>query len=403
MVRKLGGHSRPVGIMHEELSANTPAQKLMPETWLGVDLPVCPPPPHHPPTRATDRWAPWVGPSRANVHRTAVGSTGRRACGSGQGASRRGAPAPLTHPLLPPPPCNQTSACTASAPTPAAPCWGAREGMEDAAAGAASPAGEDRPAGGGGATAVDPPADGDRDFVLEDGEDMDEGEDVDAAGHEEGVRDGAPVLAPPPGADGEGEGSYGSGGFSPGSPSTADSDLDAEVEMEDDEEDADDDMDDGSGEGEEDPSAGRHGATAAKVPAASRPAAAAGGEPTGGDYPLSDGGDDDGEAVEVRKPRRQRAPIVIPPDLLRRSTRARAEVQRYTITPPTSAEPSSADASDDEFQAAENGKWTRPVSVCWASGSVGVGGCPLYRARTSHDLGSPRCCGRAFDVSSGLW
>lgn len=40
MVRKLGGHSRPVGIMHEELSANTPAQKLMPETWLGVDLPV---------------------------------------------------------------------------------------------------------------------------------------------------------------------------------------------------------------------------------------------------------------------------------------------------------------------------------------------------------------------------
>lgn len=276
--------------------------------------------------------------------------------------------------------------------------------MEDAAAGAASPVGEDRPAGGRVATAAEPPADGDRDFVLEDGEGMDEGEDGEAAAHEEDARDGAPALAPPHAADGEGECSYGSGGSSPGSPSTADSDLDAEVEMEDDEDDDDDEADDGSGEGEEDPPAGRRGSTAAKVPAASRPAAAAGEGPPGGDYPPSDGGDDDEEAVEVRKPRRQRAPIVIPPDLLRRSTRARAEVHRYTITPQTSAEPSSADASDDdEFQAAENGKPTRPVSVRWASGWVGAGGGPIYPTCILHGSGSPRCCGLALGVSSGLW
>lgn len=253
--------------------------------------------------------------------------------------------------------------------------------MEDAAAGAASPAGGDRPAGGRVATAADAPADGDRDFVLEDGEDMDEGEDGEAAVQEEDeARDGPPAHTPPPAADGDGEGSYESGGSSPGSPSMADSDLDAEVEMEDDEEEDDDDVDDGSGQGEEeDAPAGRHGATAAKVPAASRPAAAAGGEPPGGDYPLSDGADDEGDAVEVRKPRRQRAPIVIPPDLLRRSTRARAEVRRYTITPPTSAEPSSADASDDDdFQAGENGKPTGSICPLGGRGGEGGGGPPLY-------------------------
>lgn len=268
--------------------------------------------------------------------------------------------------------------------------------MDDGAAGAASPAGEDRPAGIRDSSATDPPADGDRDFVLEDGEDMDEGEDGEAAAQEEESQDAAPSHAAPPAADGEGEGSYGSGASSPGSPSTADSDLDAEVEMEDDDEDDDDDADDGSGVGEEeDPPPGRHGATAAKVPAASRPEAAAGGEPTGGEYPLSDGADDDGEAVEVRKPRRQRAPIVIPPDLLRRSTRARAEVRRYTVTPPTSAEPSSADPSDDDdFQAAENGKPTEPVSArLTGEREVGVGSFPSIQHAFSTVLALPVAAG----------
>lgn len=279
--------------------------------------------------------------------------------------------------------------------------------MEDAAAGAASPAGGDRPAGGRVATAADAPADGDRDFVLEDGEDMDEGEDGEAAVQEEDeARDGPPAHTPPPAADGDGQGSYESGGSSPGSPSMADSDLDAEVEMEDDEEEDDDDVDDGSGQGEEeDAPAGRHGATAAKVPAASRPAAAAGGEPPGGDYPLSDGADDEGDAVEVRKPRRQRAPIVIPPDLLRRSTRARAEVRRYTITPPTSAEPSSADASDDDdFQAGENGKPTGSVSVRWAGEGEREGaGLPSTCLAFRNGCGSRCGYGLAFVCSSGYW
>lgn len=186
----------------------------------------------------------------------------------------------------------------------------------------------------------------------------------------------------------------------------ADSDLDAEVEMEDDEEEDDDDVDDGSGQGEEeDAPAGRHGATAAKVPAASRPAAAAGGEPPGGDYPLSDGADDEGDAVEVRKPRRQRAPIVIPPDLLRRSTRARAEVRRYTITPPTSAEPSSADASDDDdFQAGENGKPTGSISVRWAGEGEREGaGLPSTCLAFRNGCGSRCGYGLAFVCSSGYW